>query len=88
MMNPLLHKLRIISEASEEKNYLDKEIGILYNIPKHLLYIGSNLDSTLNYTLTNVFEDEVEEIVKSLKGHNPKQWKAMLQNAGYNVMPH
>jgi len=85
-MKNLLHKLRIISEGLGEKNYLDDEIGLLYTPAKELLYIGSNKDSTLNYTLTDVQGPEVEEIVKSLKGIDPKEWLGLLKSSGFNVL--
>ena len=40
--------------VEQEKNFLDETIGILYSPDNNLLFIGSNLDSSINFTIDSL----------------------------------
>jgi len=72
--------------VEQEKNFLDETIGILYSPDNNLLFIGSNLDSSINFTIYDIYiEDEIAQLKDFLKSHNPNEWKYFLEKSGYKI---
>lgn len=80
-----MNHLKLFENFQADKGHIGDGIGIMYHPELQVLYVGSSKDSKINYTLKDVAEDDVEEIKKSLQDLDPKLWKKVLTDVGFDV---
>ena len=76
------------SNIEQDLGWLDGDgsMGALYDPPTKVMYIGSESDENLNYTITGVeTKDQANEIIAILRGIDHKEWGKHLKEVGFEI---